>query len=69
MVSLAELFGTNLELMVIHNMVSGHEGSFIKDMGFAIDDGQILPGLSTFYKDSDGAITRTANGEFGPGDF
>ena len=50
-------------------MVSGHEGAFIKDMGFATDDGDMLPGISTFYKDANGTITRTANDEFGPGDF
>ena len=50
-------------------MISGFENTFIKDMGFATDGGEMLPGISTFYKDASGTIWRTAGDEFGPGDF
>ncbi|MEE9552765.1 MAG: DUF899 family protein [candidate division Zixibacteria bacterium] len=49
-------------------ILSGKESKFTKDMGFEHDDGKYMPGFSTFHKDSDGRIFRTAYDYFGPGD-
>lgn len=52
-------------------MVSGHDSTFIKDMGFWAEDGPYpgpWPGVSTFKKDADGTIYRIAKSHFGPGD-
>ncbi len=49
-------------------MVSGKGTKFIKDMGFEFDDGKYMPGVSMFYKDEQGLITRTGKDFFGPGD-
>jgi predicted dithiol-disulfide oxidoreductase (DUF899 family) len=48
-------------------MVSAEKGSFIKDMGFLLDDG-FWPGASAFHKNDDGSITRISKCFFGPGD-
>lgn len=50
-------------------MLSGHEGDFIKDMGFIDkEDGSYWPGVSTFRLLSDGSIERVGADIFGPGD-
>lgn len=51
------------------NMYSGHDSTFISDMGYRTDAGSYWPGVSVFHKDKDGKITRTAKDYFGPGDF
>ena len=48
-------------------MLSGKGTTFIKDMGFETDDGHVLPGYSTFYREN-GKIYRVAHDFFGPGD-
>lgn len=42
--------------------------TFTKDMGFASDDGSLLPGFSVFTKDSSGRISRISSDEFYPHD-
>ena len=50
-------------------MVSGTGSSFTLDMGFALDDGRVLPGVSAFHRETpEGPITRTGKAAFGPGD-
>jgi len=52
-------------------MVSAHESPFVHDMGFWEEDGPNpgpWPGVSTFHRDADGRIYRTAKSHFGPGD-
>jgi predicted dithiol-disulfide oxidoreductase (DUF899 family) len=50
-------------------MLSGHEGDFIKDMGFIDkEDGSYWPGVSTFRLLSNGTIERVGADIFGPGD-
>lgn len=41
---------------------------FKKALGFELDDGRQVPGVSAFRKDADGAIRNVANDVFGPGD-
>ena len=49
-------------------MVSGHGSTFIQEMGFR-DEKSWRPGVSTFHRGEDGAITRVATSEFGPYDL
>lgn len=49
-------------------MLSAAQSDFTRDMGFAAEDGSPWPGVSTFRKDADGKIYRTAKTWFGPGD-
>ncbi len=52
-------------------MVSAHDSTFVKDMGFWEESGPYpgpWPGVSSFHKDHDGKIYRVAKGHFGPGD-
>lgn len=52
-------------------MVSAHESSFIKDMGFWEEAGQHpgpWPGVSSFRREPDGTISRISKSHFGPGD-
>jgi predicted dithiol-disulfide oxidoreductase (DUF899 family) len=42
--------------------------SFKKDMGFADDNGDVMPGVSIFRKESDGRIIHVTKDFFGPGD-
>jgi predicted dithiol-disulfide oxidoreductase (DUF899 family) len=52
-------------------MVSAHDSSFTKDMGFWEEDGPYpgpWPGVSSFRRDPDGKIYRIAKSYFGPGD-
>jgi len=49
-------------------MLSGKGSTFIKDMGFQRDGNKYMPGFSTFIKESDDRIFRTAYDYFGPGD-
>lgn len=52
-------------------MLSAHDSSFTRDMGYAfVRDGKwwMLPGFSTFRKTEDGTVVRIAHGPFGPGD-
>lgn len=50
-------------------VLSAHGTDFIKDMGFTSEKGGPLPGVSTFKRESDGRILRTAHDSFGPGDL
>ena len=52
-------------------MVSAHDNSFVKDMGFWEDSGPYpgpWPGVSTFHRDPDGRIYRVAKTHFNPND-
>jgi predicted dithiol-disulfide oxidoreductase (DUF899 family) len=49
-------------------MVSAENNTFIKDMGFELEDGKYMPGVSFFHKDIQGNVTRTGKDFFGPGD-
>ena len=49
-------------------MISMHETSFNKDMGFESEKGKPMPGVSTFHRDTDGKISRIGAAYFGPGD-
>jgi len=52
-------------------MVSAHDNSFIRDMGFWADSGPYpgpWPGVSTFHRDPDGKIYRVAKTNFSPSD-
>jgi predicted dithiol-disulfide oxidoreductase (DUF899 family)/AraC-like DNA-binding protein len=52
-------------------MVSAHDNSFIRDMGFWNDSGPYpgpWPGVSTFHRDPDGKIYRIAKTHFSPSD-
>lgn len=52
-------------------MVSAHDSTFVKDMGFWEENGPYpgpWPGVSSFHKDPDGQIYRVSRGHFGPGD-
>ncbi|MHA1206791.1 MAG: DUF899 family protein [Candidatus Hodarchaeales archaeon] len=50
------------------SMVSAQSSTFIKDMGFELEDGKYMPGVSFFHKDNKGKIIRTGKDFFGPGD-
>lgn len=50
------------------NMVSCGGTTFAKDMNFLDEKGAYWPGVSAFYKDTDGKIYRSAYSYFGPGD-
>jgi predicted dithiol-disulfide oxidoreductase (DUF899 family)/AraC-like DNA-binding protein len=52
-------------------MVSAHDNSFVRDMGFWREDGPYpgpWPGVSTFHRESDGRIYRVAKTHFNPND-
>jgi predicted dithiol-disulfide oxidoreductase (DUF899 family) len=49
-------------------MLSSRGTSFCRDIGFELADKRHLPGVSTYYKDKNGAIFLVAKAEFGPGD-
>ena len=49
-------------------MLSDPKGRFSAPLGFGADGG-IYPGMSTFRRGKDGAITRVASAKFGPGDI
>jgi len=49
-------------------MFSGHESTFISDMGYKTEKGDYWPGASVFRKDQDGNIARVSKTYFGPGD-
>ncbi len=52
-------------------LYSDADKSFTRDMGFSFDRDEktyVLPGLSTFRRNADGGIERTAHDFFGPGD-
>ena len=49
-------------------MVSDSAGEFTKATGFASDDGNPLPGVSTFARGADGSVQRVASSFFGPYD-
>ncbi len=49
-------------------MVSQQGNRFAKDMGYEDDDGNLMPGYSTFRRDEQGRISRVAHDFFGPGD-
>jgi predicted dithiol-disulfide oxidoreductase (DUF899 family) len=44
------------------------DSGLAESLGFRADDASYMPGLSTFKKNADGSITRTAMSFFGPGD-
>jgi predicted dithiol-disulfide oxidoreductase (DUF899 family) len=48
-------------------ILSAHGTSFFNDMGFE-KNGRPQPGISTFLKQADGTVLRTASDSFGPGD-
>ena len=48
-------------------MASGEGSTFIQDMGFR-GEKSWMPGVSTFWRDENGAIFRIAKASFGPGD-
>ena len=50
------------------SMVSAQNSTFIKDMGFELEDGKYMPGVSFYHKDNRGRIIRTGKDFFGPGD-
>ncbi len=50
------------------SMVSAQNSTFIKDMGFELEDGKYMPGVSFFHKDNNDKIIRTGKDFFGPGD-
>lgn len=49
-------------------MYSSKGSSFAKDMGFETAKGEPQPGVSVFYKNRTGEISRVAKDYFGPGD-
>ncbi len=50
------------------SIISGTGSSFSKDMGFEKSDGEYMPGVLTFKKDSAGKLYRTGMDFFGPHD-
>jgi len=55
----------------VFRMVSAHENSFPKDMGFWSDSGTYAgpqPGISTFHKEPDGSVVRISKSDLGPND-
>lgn len=51
-----------------YRVVSGHGGTFTRDMGYEPKPGEFWPGVSTFHRAADGTISRIATAAFGPGD-
>ena len=51
------------------SMVSARNNTFIKDMGFKLEDGKYMPGVSFLHKDDNGKIIRTGKDFFEPGDL
>ena len=49
-------------------VLSSAGGDFKKDLGFENDQGEFMPGVSTFRREGDGAIRNVANDMFGPRD-
>lgn len=49
-------------------VVSGLGSGFATAMGFENEEFGVMPGVSAFHKDPDGAITRVGKDHFGPGD-
>jgi predicted dithiol-disulfide oxidoreductase (DUF899 family) len=49
-------------------MLSGAGSKFAADMGFA-EDAAVMPGVSTFRRESGGKIVRVGKASFGPGDL
>lgn len=49
-------------------VLAGKGITFNADMGFALEDGRVLPGVSSFHRNADGTIDRVAFAHFGPGD-
>jgi len=49
-------------------MYSGQGDTFIKDMGYEMDDGKYHPGVSSFQMGEESKIYRIATTHFGPGD-
>jgi len=49
-------------------MFSSNDSDFTKAMGYETSDGNPMPGISTFHKDSDGNIIRITHSPLGPGD-
>jgi predicted dithiol-disulfide oxidoreductase (DUF899 family) len=49
-------------------MASAEGTTFIKDMGFEPNPGEVWPGVSTFRKQDDGRIVRVSRDYLGPGD-
>lgn len=49
------------------SMLSSKGNTFREDMGFQTEE-ELLPGISTFHKNTDGSITSVASDFFGPGD-
>lgn len=49
-------------------MVSSRGTDFKRDLGFEDESGAVLPGVSAFYVEDDGTITRVNRAPFGPGD-
>jgi predicted dithiol-disulfide oxidoreductase (DUF899 family) len=49
-------------------MVSSFGTTFNSDLGFEDATGHQMPGVSAFYKDAAGQVTRTGYAYFGPGD-
>jgi predicted dithiol-disulfide oxidoreductase (DUF899 family) len=49
-------------------MASAEGTTFIKDMGFEPNPGEVWPGVSTFRKQDDGSIIRVSRDYLGPGD-
>ncbi len=51
-----------------YQMLSTEGSSFAKDMGYADEEGRVMPGYSTFRRRADGSILRVNKDYFGPGD-
>ena len=47
---------------------SNNRGDFTRTMGFENEKGGPMPGVSTFYRDAGGKVTRISSTFFGPGD-
>jgi predicted dithiol-disulfide oxidoreductase (DUF899 family) len=49
-------------------MASAEGTTFVKDMGFEPNPGEVWPGVSAFHKRDDGSIVRVGRDYLGPGD-
>jgi predicted dithiol-disulfide oxidoreductase (DUF899 family) len=49
-------------------MISAAGTTFIRDLDFADDEGNVMPGVSALHREPNGSIVRTGRDEFGPGD-